>query len=252
MAQEHVDDLIDAYALGALEPAEVARVERHLEGCPACQALLDHVRAVADDLLVAVPPVAPPPALRAQVLARSRAEKAAAAGGETGLRQGEPEAVPVGAEVPAGGQRRGGFGHLLRALFGGEPDAEQAATSNLLRDLLLEPDVVIVPVAGTENAAEGAGARLVASSARGTGVFLAHGLRPLDAQHAYQVWLLRGGTPLPNVLFRVGRNGRGSGIVRHEPLMDFDVVAVTPEPAGGSPGPTGPIVLAGEIVKPQQ
>lgn len=259
MAHEHVDDLIDAYALGALEPAEVERVERHLEGCAACQALLDSARAVTDDLLVAVPQVAPPSALRARVLDRIRAEKAAAeheaapSTSATGATDGH-RVTPDAEGPPApeeGGQRRGGLGHLLRALFGGEPEADEAATSRVLRDLLLEPDVVIVPVAGTENAAAGAGARFVASPARGTGVFLAHGLRPLDAQHAYQVWLLRGGTPLPNVLFRVGRSGRGAGIVRHEPRMDFDVVAVTPEPAGGSPGPTGPIVLAGEI-RPQQ
>lgn len=259
MAQEHVDDLIDAYALGALEPAEVERVERHLEGCAACQALLDSARAVADDLLVAVPPVAPPPALRARVLDRIRVEKAAAERHEvpgtattSTTTTTDGHQVQSDRDVPAeeeqGSQRRGGLGHLLRTLFGGEPEADEAATSHLLRDLLLDPDVVIVPVAGTESAAAEAAARLVTAPSRREGVILAHGLRPLDAQHAYQVWLLRGGTPLPNALFRVGRSGRGASVVRHvEPLLDFDVVAVTPEPAGGSPGPTGPIVLAGEI-----
>ena len=42
----HVDNLIDAYALGALEPDEVALVERHLPTCDACQALLDAIKAV--------------------------------------------------------------------------------------------------------------------------------------------------------------------------------------------------------------
>lgn len=259
MAQEHVDDLIDAYALGALEPAEVERVERHLDGCAACQELLDSARAVTDDLLVAVPPAAPPLALRARVLDRIRAEKVAAEREATPRSTTPPNApddpgvASVAGEPPdaEGGSRRRGLGHLLRTLFGGEPQAEEAAASRLLRDLLLDPDVVIVPVARTESAAADAGARLVTAPARREGVILAHGLHPLDAQHAYQVWLLRGGATEPNALFHVGRTGRGAGIVRHvEPLLDFDVVAVTPEPAGGSQTATGPIVLAGEI-RPQ-
>jgi hypothetical protein len=32
-----------------------------------------------------------------------------------------------------------------------------------------------------------------------------------------------------------------------EAPLDFDVLAITPEPAGGSPGPTGEIMLAGAL-----
>jgi anti-sigma-K factor RskA len=80
-------------------------------------------------------------------------------------------------------------------------------------------------------------------------VLVASGLRRPDAARAYQVWLLRDGQPRPNALFGVNRAGVGSGIVHVDvPWGTFDTIAVTPEPLGGSPAPTGPIVLAGSLV----
>ena len=40
MSDEHVDDLIDLYALGALEPGEQSVVDSHLETCMHCHSLL--------------------------------------------------------------------------------------------------------------------------------------------------------------------------------------------------------------------
>lgn len=237
---EHVDHLIDAYALGALEPDEVALVERHLQTCDACRALLEQVRAVTDDLLLVAPQVTPPPALRARILSRIH--------DETTGQQSAPSAVPQTPATQPDGARQGRMGRLLRSLFGGdESGLHDSAADQLLRDLLLDPNVVIRPIAATEDASH-AGARFVGTAARHEGVILAHGLRPLDAAHAYQVWLLRGDQSLPNSLFAVDHAGRGIGIVRaNEPPLDFDVLAITPEPAGGSPGPTAAIVLAGAL-----
>ncbi len=234
---EHVDNFIDAYALGALEPDEVAWVERHLETCDACRALLDAVRVVTGELLLAVPQAAPPPALRGRILSRIHDEA-------------QPASQPI-EHTPAPQAettRPGRMGRLLRSLFGGEPpETGDSAADTLLRDLLLDPQVTIRPIAGTEHASQ-ASARFVGSPARHEGVILAQGLRPLDAQHAYQVWLLREGQPQPNSLFTVDHAGRGIGIVRAgEAPLDFDVLAITPEPAGGSPGPTGEIMLAGAL-----
>ncbi|HEY7339580.1 MAG TPA: anti-sigma factor [Ktedonobacterales bacterium] len=235
---EHVDNLIDAYALGALEPDEVARVERHLETCDACRALLDAVRAVTSDLLLAVPQAAPPSALRGRILSRIHDEA-------------QPASQPSQQHAPASqteATRPGRMSRLLRSLFGGEtPELADGDADTLLRDLLLDPEVTIRPIAATEHASH-ASARFVGAPARHEGIVLAQGLRPLDAQHAYQVWLLRDGQPRPNNVFTVDHAGRGIGIVRaDEAPLDFDVLAITPEPAGGSPGPTGDIMLAGAL-----
>lgn len=250
MQNRHVDDLVDAYALGALEPDEVDAVERHLEGCESCRALLEESRRSAEALLDIAPRVPLPPSLRARVMERIAAEiraSSSAPGGSTTTpaapaAHGTPENdAQAAAPAPVGY-----FGRVFRALRGHPLDEDRAA-GDLLRDLLADPHCVIWPVAGTE-AAPDASARFVASRNRRDAVFVASGLQHPGAGKAYQVWLLRGGKPLPNTLFEVGRSGIGAGIVRaDEPWRDFDTVAVTPEPEGGSPAPTGQIVLAGSL-----
>jgi len=241
---EHVDDLIDAYALGGLEPDEVALVERHLPTCDACRALLEQVRAVSDGLLLAAPAATPPATLRARILSRVHEE---AAGQRTTIQQA-PAAPATAPPDGARPERQRRMGRLLRSLFGGEAPAIQDSDADaLLRELLLDPAVTIRPIPATE-ATSHAAARFIGTPARHEGVVLARGLRPLDAAHAYQVWLLRGDQPRPNNLFAVDRAGRGIGIVRAgEAVLDFDALAITPEPVGGSPSPTGAIVLAGAL-----
>lgn len=247
MQDRHVDDLVDAYALGALEPDEVDVVERHLEGCEDCRALAEDARFRADLLLQAVPSVAPPPSLRTRLMERIAAEKRASSGRHDGTESGNlaPEEPARASAVPTPA-RTGYFGRVLQALRG-EPSSEEHATGDLLRDLLADPQCVVWPVAGTEEA-PGARARFVAAPDRRDAVFVASGLRRTGTGKAYQVWLLRGGQPLPNTLFAVNRAGVGASIVRaDEPWHDFDTIAVTPEPEGGSPAPTGPIMLAGSL-----
>lgn len=241
MQNNHVDDLVDAYALGALEPDEVDAVERHLEECAACRALADEARRNAQLLLYAAPPAEPPASLRGRLLARIAQEKADMATGRATLSGGSTPDPEVDSE-----RARGPFRKLLQAIRNEPATADN--TGLALRDLLADPQVEIWPVAGT-NDAPGASARLVTSPRRRDGVLIASGLRRPTTGMAYQIWLLRGGQPVPNTLFTVNRSGVGAGIVRaDEPWHDFDTVAVTPEPTSGSPAPTGPIVLAGSLV----
>jgi anti-sigma-K factor RskA len=231
----HVDDVIDAYALGALELAEVDAVERHLETCPRCRALVARARALSDAFLLAVPQIAPPPGLRERLMRRIAAEAASTA-------TSEPTPAPPATNPVA---------RFLRTLLGGEAaeggEGERQDAGGLLRDLLADPECVILPVSSTGEA-PGASARFVGSPRRREGVLVAGGLRPSAAGRAYQVWFLHGGQPQPNTLFRADHSGHGAGVFRVDrPVFDFDTIAVTPEPEGGSPTPTGPIVLAGAL-----
>ncbi len=63
-------DLLDAYALGTLEPQEAARVREHLETCSSCRREYDDVRSVLDVLPHGLPEERPSAALRARLLAR--------------------------------------------------------------------------------------------------------------------------------------------------------------------------------------
>lgn len=257
MQEEHANNLVDAYALGTLEPDEVDAVERHLETCETCRALAEQARATADRFLFAVPQVAPPPALRARVLQRVHEEAAARRQHDESEEPGAPPTptssassaspddqdthVPIAVPV-----RRGGIRHLLRSMLG-EESAPAHDAGELLRDLLADPACTIWPVAGTSDA-PGASARLVHVPTRHDAVLVASGLHQPAPGNAYQVWLLAGGKPLPNTVFTVNHFGRGAAVVHtREHWHDFDTVAVTPEPESGSPGPTGPIVLAGAL-----
>jgi hypothetical protein len=68
----HVSELLEEYALGALEPNEREAVERHLAGCPECREQARKLEALTSRFpaaLAAASALEPPPTLREQVLA---------------------------------------------------------------------------------------------------------------------------------------------------------------------------------------
>jgi anti-sigma-K factor RskA len=249
----HVTDLIPAYALGALEPDEVDTVERHLAFCAECAAEERQIAQAAAALLVAplalsAQTASAPQALRARILERVR---------------GLPvESAPASAHpTDAAPRAHRGLRDRLRALFSQSPAGTEethsetpapyhptgdAELDRILLDLLVDPACAILPAPGA--AEPGAFARLIVTPTSSTGVLFASGLRAPAPGKAYQIWLLRDGQPVPNALFTTDHQGRGASLVRAtEPVLAYDTVAVTPEPVGGSVGPTGPIVLAGAL-----
>lgn len=78
--QGHIDDLVAPYALGALEPDEVAAVDAHIRGCPACEEALLDAQRTAGMLSFTVPLYTPPADSKVALFSRvSHAQKAAAA-----------------------------------------------------------------------------------------------------------------------------------------------------------------------------
>ena len=249
MVDRHVDDLVDAYALGSLEPKEVDAVERHLEVCPDCRTLVETARDTATRLLLTPPLVAPPPELKGRILARIHAQREQPPTPQSHLaadEQPQHHLAPEQSQHHVAAPPVGRFRRALNLLFGGVQE-DDSVTGDVLRGLLSEPDCVIWQVAGTPEAPE-ATARLVGAPGRRDAVIVTHGLRQPQAGQAYQVWFLRDGKPVPNAMFNVDRTGRGARVVvARAPLAEYDTVAITPEPEEGSLAPTGPIVLAGAL-----
>ncbi len=68
-AQQHPEDLVAAYVLGAAGADEVAEVERHLETCAQCRQLEEDLRSVEALLPDLAGEVEPPPALKSRLMA---------------------------------------------------------------------------------------------------------------------------------------------------------------------------------------
>jgi anti-sigma-K factor RskA len=257
----HVEDQIDAYALGILEDEAVAQVEAHLEGCPDCQRLLRQARGVVGLLALAPRQVPPPARLKQRILARIAQEERGGPSGAPEERDASPTPDPtIASALPDITPERQGMLEALRHFFSGRrgiqtpgaaprgvaaPD-EQHQLQDILR-LLRAPHPAVWELPGTAEAPQ-ARARLLGSPEEHMAVLIVSGLEPLPPERDYQLWFLREGKPVGSAVFDVQQSGEGQILV-HAPrqLGQYDLAAITPEPAGGSPGPTGPIMIAGEL-----
>jgi anti-sigma-K factor RskA len=74
------------------------------------------------------------------------------------------------------------------------------------------------------------------------------GLRPA-AGHALQLWLLRDGSGRPRSLGRLATGDSVTVLPLSERIDSGDVLAVSEEPPGGSPGsgPSGPVIVTARV-----
>jgi anti-sigma-K factor RskA len=69
-------DAAGSYVLGALTDDEREGYEAHLEACPECRAEVEELRVAAEALPASSPPMVPPPALKARIMAEVEREAA--------------------------------------------------------------------------------------------------------------------------------------------------------------------------------
>src|SRR5579863_6411462 len=194
-----------AYALGALDAAEVEAFERHLESCAVCRDEVAEFSGVVAALPMAVPQHPLPRGLRRRVLREIRADPPT-------LAKRRPARVPgwtmqrfavaaVAAAVTVGivvGVSSGGGPRLIRASVG----QATLRVSSGRADLVVEH------------------------------------LPPPPSHKIYELWLERGsGPPQPSTLFSVSNADRADiGVPGN--VRGVTRVLVTEEPAGGTSRPT--------------
>jgi anti-sigma-K factor RskA len=250
------------YVLDALPPAERMAFEAHLATCAACAADVRSLEGIAGLLAAAAPPIEPPPALRERVLKSipaNRPVKRAVQQPSSGAARWLATAAAVGLAVGLGGyvvQLRGRVGdlevELARATFRAGITERQmaglrqtAAGAQSSVAVLTAPDVARVDLKG-QPVAPGASARAFWSRSRGL-VFTASNLPPLPPGRTYQVWVLTSDpAPTSAGLLKPDADGRATALFTTSPDLAKPVaMAVTIEPEGGVPSPTGDKYLVG-------
>ncbi len=249
-------DQVELYVLGALTPSERAQFESHLATCDDCQASVRAMSGVAEALAQAVPQVEPPAPLRIRVLTSV-----------TGMRPASPSrmrsasvvmpwlaaAASMVAAVALGGYAvamRGRVSSLERRLQ--EAVQRAAVTERQIADLrrtaaeaqsqmtvLAAPDLQRIDLSGQTAAPQSAG-RAFWSRSRGL-MFTASNLPALPTGTTYQLWVLtRQPAPISAGLFRPDPGGNVRTMFETPIDLPQPIgMAVTIEPGGGVPLPTG-------------
>lgn len=248
---ERHEDLVAAAALGMPLGADRAELEAHLrEGCPRCEELLADLRTAATALASGAPPVAPPPELKGRILAslgpsRSPARTSSPMAWRVLAAAAALFAVVVGLDDARLRRQREELRSQTSHLASRLQSAETELAQRVLRARVLESDDVRMLVLGGKDPQPQARARVFWSERARRGVLVADNLAPLPPDRQYELWVFVKGKPINAGVFDVDPQGRALFESTDFPEPGAENFAVTIEPRGGVPAPTGPIVLVG-------
>ena len=255
--------LAPAYVLGALEPDERRAFESHLAECDRCVSEVRSLSRVRSGLAQTVPQVTPRAALRDRVLMAVGARDARASDPHVRRRWVMGNWLAYAACV-ALATAAGLYAMNLRARVESLEARLEVAQMRLAEAdraiveshqvafemqsamaVFAAADLMRVDLRGAPAAPQAVG-RALWSRQSGM-VFAANNLPPLPAGKIYQVWLVAGGPPVSAGLIAPDESGSGVRIFRTPVDVTGPVtVAVTIEPEGGVPAPTGAFYLTGK------
>jgi anti-sigma-K factor RskA len=253
---DELRELASAYVLGALDREEREQFETHLADCEVCQAEVRSFQPVVDALAFSVPDRQPSADLRARVLASGPSRpvgKRSRAATVLPWFLATAAAIALAALTPYTMQLRQRTRDLMatvRDLSARLADGDrQLVAVRREVSLLSAPDVRRVDLRG-QPAAPRAGARAYFSRTRGV-YFVAADLPSVAADKAYELWYVPPagqGNPVRAFVFTPDQNG-GAAFIAQVPaeMPDPGARAVTLEPAGGVPAPTGAFYLLGAV-----
>jgi anti-sigma-K factor RskA len=282
MTHTAFEEMVAAYAVGALDADDRRAFEAHLASCAKCASELAALRKVTTGLAMSVEPVAPPEDLRARTIAR-------ATGQPQTRREATSQPAPPPVSIVRVSEKRGSWAWLAAAaailvavaagVYAWSLRSELVAVRQLAGDasndatrlrtqllslrqesakmaqtlgVLAAPDVVRVDLKGQGELAT-ASALVYWSAAHG--VLLASGanLPALDRDHLLELWVVPPGAdakPLAAGLFRVDQAGLVTTVAPPPAMFPAaDAFAITVEPVAGSVQPTTPIILVGKVRK---
>jgi anti-sigma-K factor RskA len=257
------------YVLGALDRQEREAFELHLATCRACADEVRSLASVAQSLPHAVPIIDPPADLRSRVLAHAtdspsiakviampaKSAPRATRGSGSGWMAA---AAMLLISVAAGGYAwtlrdqvvllRGQLSEAIARLDRSEAQVAVATRAVNVAEarmaVLTASDMRQVNLAGQPVSPQASG-RAFLSRSRGL-LFTATSLPPLPAGRSYQLWIVTAAAPVSIGLLEPDNTGRVAQAFETPAGTEAPVaVAVTMEPEGGVPAPTGDKYLVG-------
>lgn len=236
MTEDEFALLAAGAALGALSDDDRRALLRALDEHPEWSAIMAEDAETAAALADLPREVAPPPALRDQLLARI-AEAPAQADPAHDEARTSADAAPV-RRARSGWGRRGWFALAASVVLVvgvgtatviAVEQAAQPATVIALDRIQSAPDAQQASAS-----VEGGGkATLHWSASLGQAVLVTGEMPAVPSDHTFELWYVRDQTPIPAGTFDA--SGRSTSAVLKSGMQPGDVIAVTVEQAGGSP-----------------
>jgi anti-sigma-K factor RskA len=240
VTHDELADLAGSYAIGALDGDELTTFSEHLLECWECRkAVMDYDEVYADNAK-GLPPIEPSAGVRARLIARASGTEATL-GAEPG-------------EDRKDDRKPGGFvsrlvllvaaACLLLALnfvWQAEEHERERDDSAALLALFGDPTAQTGALGGQEPSPSASGRIVWATNQVG---LTTRGLPKLPAGSTYQLWAITG-----DAKQGIGVFGDADGTVQGVRALTAPIpagvsaFALTIEPTGGSPGPTGAIYL---------
>jgi anti-sigma-K factor RskA len=262
--QDQFRELIEAYALGALDPSERAALEAHLAAdCPQCAKALEEARFLVSQLAYLAPPAEPSEMLKARLMRTVRAEASIAR---------PTRAKARGAAIPYW-LWAGVAALFLLSIYSTwdarrlqkevqEVNARAAAElkhrEQLEQELteakheawiLTDPTTKKIDIMPNDKEMP----KLEAMWHPELGIYITGQKMPMPKGHkVLQLWLIPkapGGKPMPSHIFWPDANGKIGEMVDDPPevMAQTKALAITEEPAGGSLQPTSTPMWVGGV-----
>jgi len=255
MHDERFEELAALEALGLPLGADSDAFARHREeGCPTCEQLLVDFPVAASALAAGIAARRPRPEVRARILRSLPGARASvvampprSSSAAWWLAAAAALLFAFAAWDDARLRRQREDLRSQTAQLSAElTTARQDVARRDLRVKVLESDDVKVLFLGGKDPQPSARAKVFWSEKAKTGMLLAGNLAPLPPDKQYELWVFAEGKPVAAGVFDVDASGRA--LVESTSLPGVAAAqnfAVTIEPRGGVPQPTGPIVLVG-------
>jgi anti-sigma-K factor RskA len=267
MTCEQLAQLYDEYALGVLDGEECAEIDKHLaRACPTCTPGIAAARGFVSQLALAAPDVEPPAELRAKIMDSLKASGEAMRGTTRVIQQNRETrktAFPAWAWLVA----------ALLALVTGYSIRQMNRQTDQLVELRKEMKMASMQTQALQNQLEMD--RMVSSvmlSSDSRQIKLEPADKNMPVVHAYlhphmgvaitadqmpsmpsartlQLWFVpKSGKPVSAAIFHPDSAGQIAFVAPVTiPLNEIAALAVTDEPAGGSPQPTTAIAWIAKV-----